>query len=136
MSAMDFREITAADVPALFYVRPRTRENALTLGELHQLGINPQSVTESLCHTTRGWVCDDAGRVVAFSMADRATGEFLVIAVLPEYEAERRWWQAHGLGRGMARGIGLQAGVAHHGSRHHASRLRLLPQAGLDRLED
>ena len=26
--------------------------------------------------------------VVAFSMADRATGEFLVIAVLPEYEGE------------------------------------------------
>jgi ribosomal protein S18 acetylase RimI-like enzyme len=83
---LKFREITAGDVPALFHVRPRTRENALTLEQLQRLGINPQSVTESLGQTTRGWLCDDAGRVVAFSMADRATGELLVIALLPEYE--------------------------------------------------
>ena len=86
MSAVKFREITAADVPALFHVRTRTRENTMTLEELQRLGINPQSVTESLGKSTKGWVCDDAGRVVAFSMADRETGEFLVIAVLPEYE--------------------------------------------------
>ena len=60
----------------------------MTLEELQQLGINPQSVTESLGQSTKGWVCDDSGRVVAFSMADRATGEFLVIAVLPEYEGK------------------------------------------------
>ena len=86
MSAVKFREITAADVPALFYVRPRTRENALTLEELQRLGIDPQSVTESLGQSTTGWLCEESGRVVAFSMADRATAEFLVIAVLPEYE--------------------------------------------------
>jgi ribosomal protein S18 acetylase RimI-like enzyme len=83
-----FREITAADVPALFYVRPRSRQNALTFEELQRLGINPQSVTESLEKTTKGWLCEDSGRVVAFSMADRATGEFLVIAVLPDYEGK------------------------------------------------
>jgi ribosomal protein S18 acetylase RimI-like enzyme len=83
-----FREINADDVPALFYVRPRTRENALTLEELQRLGINAQSVTESLGRSTKGWLCDDAGQVVAFSMADHATGEFLVIAVLPEYEGK------------------------------------------------
>ena len=88
MSATKFREITAADVPALFDVRPKTRENAMTLEELQRLGINPQSVTESLGRSTKGWLCDDSGRVVAFSMADRATGEFLVIAVLPEYEGK------------------------------------------------
>ena len=83
---MEFREILPADVPALFYVRPRTRENALTLEQLQRLGINPQSVTESLGQSTKGWVCECSGRVVAFSMADCATGELLVIAVLPEYE--------------------------------------------------
>ena len=83
---MRFREITTTDVPALFDVRPRTRENAMTIEELKRLGINPQSVTESLGKSTKGWLCEDAGRVVAFSMADSATGEFLVIAVLPEYE--------------------------------------------------
>jgi GNAT superfamily N-acetyltransferase len=81
-----FREIGASDVPALFDVRPRTRENAMTLEQLEGLGIDPRSVTESLGKSTKGWVCEDRGRVVAFSMADRATGEFLVVAVLPDYE--------------------------------------------------
>jgi len=89
MSAVKFREMTAADVPAaLSYVRPRTRENAMTLEELERLGINAQSVAESLVKSTKGWVCDDSGEVVAFSVADRATGEFLAIAVLPEYEGK------------------------------------------------
>ena len=34
---MNIREITLADIPALFLVRPRTRENALTVEELHAL---------------------------------------------------------------------------------------------------
>ncbi len=85
---MKFREITAADVPALFYVRTRTRENTMTLEQLQRLGINPQSVTASLGRTTKGWLCEDADRIVAFSMADCGTGEFLVIAVLPEYEGK------------------------------------------------
>jgi ribosomal protein S18 acetylase RimI-like enzyme len=83
-----FRELTAADVPELFVVRPRTRENAMTLEELRRLGIDPQSVTASLDMSTQGWVCEDNDRIVAFSMADRATAEFLVIAVLPEYECK------------------------------------------------
>jgi GNAT superfamily N-acetyltransferase len=86
MSALRFREITAADVPALFHVRTGTRENRMTLDELKRLGIDPRSVMESLGKDTKGWLCDDSDRVVAFSMADRATGEFLVIAVLPQYE--------------------------------------------------
>ena len=83
---MRFREIVPADVPSLFDVRPRTRENALTLEELQRLGITPGSVTEALARSTKGWLCEDAGEAVAFAMADCATGEFLVIAVLPEYE--------------------------------------------------
>lgn len=83
---MNFREITAADVPALFHVRTRTRENTMTLEDLQRLGVNWQSVTESLDKSTRGWLCEVAGQVVAFSMADCSTGEFLVIAVLPEHE--------------------------------------------------
>jgi GNAT superfamily N-acetyltransferase len=85
---MRFREITAADVPALFVMRPKTRENAMTVEELDRLGINPRSVTDSLARTTKGWLCEDGGAVVGFSMADSATAEFLVIAVLPEYEGK------------------------------------------------
>jgi len=82
------REVTATDVPQLFVVRPKTRENAMTVEELQRLGINPQSVTESLAKSTKGWLCEDAGEVVAFALADRESGEFLVIAVLPEHEGK------------------------------------------------
>ena len=84
---MNIREITSADIPALFHVRPRTRENALTIEELRALGITPESVATSLAGSTSGWLCEAANsEVVGFCMADRSTGELLVIALLPEYE--------------------------------------------------
>jgi ribosomal protein S18 acetylase RimI-like enzyme len=81
-----FREITVADVPALFHVRTRTRENTYTLEQLRALGITPESVVARLTASFKDWLCEDAGQVVAFCMADRSTGELWVIAVLPEYE--------------------------------------------------
>jgi len=81
-----FREITAEDVPALFYVRTRTRENAYTIEQLQDLGITRASVAAKIAASFKGWLCVDADQVVAFSMADRSTGELWVVAVLPEYE--------------------------------------------------
>lgn len=81
-----FREIGAADVPALFDVRTRTRENAYTLEQLRALGITIDSVRRRLEGTHKGWLCCDADRVVGFSIAERSNGELWVIAVLPEYE--------------------------------------------------
>lgn len=83
---MNFREITAADVPALFEVRIRTRENAYTLEQLHALGITPESVTQKLATTFKGWLCTSGSQVIGFCMADRKAGELWVIAVLPEHE--------------------------------------------------
>ena len=83
---MEFREITAADVPALFHIRTRTRENTYTLEELERLGITMPSVTAKLASSFKGWLCIDREQAVGFCMADRSTGELWVIAVLPEYE--------------------------------------------------
>ena len=71
---MEFREIRPADVPALFELRPRTRENVMTVEELARLGITVQSVTESLSISHKGWLCEEDGEVVGFSIADGATG--------------------------------------------------------------
>ncbi len=86
--SLQFREIDAADVPALFYVRTRTRENTYTLDELHALGITDESVAERLATSCKGWLGTPPGLVVGFCMADRSTGELWVIAVLPEYEGQ------------------------------------------------
>ncbi len=84
---MSIRPITVADIPALFRVRPRTRENALTLDELRSLGITPESVARWLECSTRGWLWEAPnGEVAGFCMANRSQGELSVIALLPEYE--------------------------------------------------
>src|SRR5215468_10327861 len=83
---MQYREIKAPDIPALFYVRTRTRENRYTLEELARLGITEESVAERLSTSYKGWLCTQNGAVAGFCMADRATGELWVIAVLPEFE--------------------------------------------------
>ena len=83
---LQFREISAADGPALLRVRTGTRENRYTLEELEGLGITIDSVAEKLATSHKGWLCSQADQVVGFCMADRSTGELWVIAVLPEYE--------------------------------------------------
>ena len=85
---LKYREITAPDVPDLFYVRTRTRENAYTLDQLQHLGITVESVTDKLASSFKGWLCTDGDHVVAFCIADRSTGEVWVIAVLPQYEGK------------------------------------------------
>lgn len=84
--APEYREITPADMPALFHVRTRTRENTYTREQLQRLGITPHSVTEKLATSFRGWLCTVGGQVVGFCMADRSRGELWVIAVLPQFE--------------------------------------------------
>jgi ribosomal protein S18 acetylase RimI-like enzyme len=81
-----FRDITSADVPSLFYVRTRTRENRLSLEELTRLGITETSVNERLSSSHKGWLCEIDNAVVGFCMADRSAGELWVIAVLPDFE--------------------------------------------------
>lgn len=83
---MELREVTSADVPSLFYVRARTRENSYTLEGLAGLGITEETVIEKLSSSFKGWLCQFDDSVVGFCMADRATGELWVIAVLPDFE--------------------------------------------------
>jgi GNAT superfamily N-acetyltransferase len=85
---MHLREIEAADIPGLFYVRTRTRENRYTLEQLERLGITEESVAQRLSTSCKGWVCTQNGAVAGFCIADRATGELWVIAVLPEFEGK------------------------------------------------
>jgi len=83
---MQFREVTPKDVPSLFHVRIRTRENGYTLEQLAALGITEDTVVERLASSFKGWLCQSEDSVAGFCMADRSTGELWVIAVLPEFE--------------------------------------------------
>lgn len=84
---LTFRETQASDVEYLFSVRGRTRENPISKDELAELGITPESTAAGLADgRITGWVCLHESTVVGFCSGDTATGEVLVLAVLPKYE--------------------------------------------------
>ena len=85
-AAARFRAIAPSDVPALFVVRTAARENPFSLEALRAIGITEASVREKLASIHRGWLAEVGGRIVGFAMGDSATGELLVVAVLPAHE--------------------------------------------------
>ena len=49
-------------------------------------GVTVEAVEGRLSAKCRGWVCECDGEIVGFSMSNGESGEFWVVAVLPEYE--------------------------------------------------
>lgn len=80
------REIAQADIPALFVVRPQTRENAMSVEELASIGITPESISEAIRGTHKGWLVEEDGEVGGFAMGDTERAELTVMAMLPKFE--------------------------------------------------
>ena len=91
---MAVRQITDNDIPALFVVRPQTRENAMTVEELRRIGITEASIRAAIKRSHKGWLFEDEGRVCGFAMGDASNAEVTVMAMLPAYE-----------GRGIGAGL-------------------------------
>ncbi|MGY3904681.1 N-acetyltransferase family protein [Aeromonas lusitana] len=89
---MTIRIATPADVAGMFEVRTRVRENHISLAELAELGITPDSLPAMLSGSGRGWVACDEGRVVAFAMADASDATLFALFVRQSHEGK-------GLGR-------------------------------------
>lgn len=90
---MTVRDATPDDVPAMFEVRTLVDENHMSRAELLAMGITEDSVRAELAENLRGWVAEEDGRVVGFSLADRGPGTVWALFVLPEF---------HGRGHGTA----------------------------------
>ena len=87
MTGPVIRPMTTADVQGALDMRGRTRENAVSIDELAaEYGVTPASAVAALQSTQSGWVCEDRGRIAGFAIGDRANGEVVVVALLPEYE--------------------------------------------------
>ena len=91
---IEIREAVIGDIPAIFSVRIAVRENPASMERLRELGITPESVANDLISSCKGWVAEDCGQVVGFSVADIVTKSIEGMFVLSEYE--RR-----GLGRAL-----------------------------------
>lgn len=94
------------DVARCIWVRTQTQENRFSLEALQRAGITEASVVDCLATTHKGWVCEQDGQIIGFSMGDRSNGEFWVVAVLPDCEGRgigrrltesaQRWLHANG----------------------------------------
>jgi len=80
------REMEPRDVGRCIWIRTRTREMCWTLEALTKVGVTEAAVIQHLATTHKGWVCEQDGQIVGFSMVNGSNGEFRVIALLPEYE--------------------------------------------------
>jgi len=83
---MNFRHMNAVDIARCIWVRTKVRENHFSPEALANAGITEESVLQMLGTTHHGWVCEVDEKIVGFSMGNKATSEFWVVAVLPQYE--------------------------------------------------
>lgn len=87
MTALQYRKTQRNDVEAQFDVRSKTRENPISKARLAGMGVTPASMVEGLeSGELCGWVCLNDTSVVGFCTGHIATGEVLVLAVLPAFE--------------------------------------------------
>lgn len=79
---MNFREATLADIPALSEVRLSVKENALS---------DPRRITREMYESYlgeagKGWLCEEGGEVVGFSVASSRDDSIWALFVRPTHE--------------------------------------------------
>jgi ribosomal protein S18 acetylase RimI-like enzyme len=96
---LTFREGQPRDIPEMFALRERTRENPISPEELAQLGITPELSTAAMATgRSRSWVCLQGSSLVGFATGDSVSGEILVVAVSPDFEGR-------GVGKRLLRSV-------------------------------
>lgn len=86
---LTFRETQVGDIEEMFSVRARTRQNPISKEHLATKGITPAALAADMASgKMKGWGCFRQTDLVGFCNGDRAAGEVLVLAVLPEYEGK------------------------------------------------
>ena len=79
------RDARPEDAAACIDLRGRTRENAFSAAQLAELGITPESWAAGIAQgDSIGRVAWEGERMAGYCFADRATGEVLVLALLPD----------------------------------------------------
>ena len=84
---LHFRPATARDIASCIDIRGRTRENAIPAARLAQLGITEASWSGQVQRgELQGFVVEDGSTLVGYCFGDVATGEIVVLALLPTHE--------------------------------------------------
>ncbi len=86
---LEFRKAVADDAAECVILRGKTRENAVSVERLVTLGITAKSWAEDIkSGELPGHLCVCDGRIVGYCFGSRETGEIVVLALLPDFEAQ------------------------------------------------
>jgi GNAT superfamily N-acetyltransferase len=81
------RRATPKDLTQITHVRISVQENHLSVGEMAARGITPEMITKAMhSGTLSAWVAEIESRIVAFSMADKASGRVFALFTMPDQE--------------------------------------------------
>jgi ribosomal protein S18 acetylase RimI-like enzyme len=88
MKPLTFRPATPDDIPACVILRGQTRQNAVSVERLAALGITEESWADDVrSGSLPGYVCTDDQSIAGYCFGDKSSGEIVVLALLPAYEA-------------------------------------------------
>lgn len=79
---LHYRIATLADIPAMMDIRLAVKENVLS----NPARVPYQMYVDYLDYLGRGWVCERAGQIIAFSYAAKADSSIWALFVQPECE--------------------------------------------------
>jgi ribosomal protein S18 acetylase RimI-like enzyme len=84
-----YRRALPSDIAACIELRGKTRENAVSVERLRQLGVTQASWSAGVAsHDLPGYVCLEREQIVGYVFANKHTGEIVVLALLPEWEGK------------------------------------------------
>lgn len=84
---VSYRAALPEDAAECVALRGRTRENAVSEKRLRSLGVTSQSWGNDIrSGALPGHICSAAGKLVGYCFGARATGEIVVLALLPDFE--------------------------------------------------
>ncbi len=84
------RQAVAADIPGIWEVRYAVTENTLTPGR-----IGDEDVRVAIEGTGRGWVIEEAGRIVGFAIGNGDTGNVWALFVHPDAQGRGHGGRLH-----------------------------------------
>src|SRR5688500_1079066 len=88
LMALAFRSAIPADIAACVDLRGKTRENAASAERLAAVGITVASWADDVkTGALTGFVCTDEDAIAGYCFGDVASGEVVVLALLPAYES-------------------------------------------------
>ena len=90
---LEYRRAVPSDIATCIALRGKTRENAVSVERLAQLGVTLASWSADVASgDLPGYVCLEHGQIVGYCFADKRTGEIVVLVVMPA-------WEGKGIGR-------------------------------------